>query len=106
MTILPDQKYRAKGSVKVPLFGQEAPSNPATSKIAKLTGCVVIPAFTRRITTDQGIRYEVEFLPALEQFPSDDDYQDTLRLHALYEEAIRQTPEQYLWVHNRWDLKL
>ena len=106
MTILPDQKYRAKGSVKVPLFGQEAPSNPATSKIAKLTDCVVIPVFTRRITTDQGIRYEVEFLPALEQFPSDDDYQDTLRLHALYEEAIRQTPEQYLWVHNRWDLKL
>ncbi|BBP46626.1 lipid A biosynthesis lauroyltransferase [Thiosulfatimonas sediminis] len=104
MTFLPDQKYRAKGSVMVPLFGKEAPSNPATTKISKLTGCAVVPTFTRRIESEQGIRYEVEFLPALEHFPTEDD-QDTLRLHHLYETAIRQAPEQYLWVHNRWNLK-
>ncbi|MBO1923742.1 lysophospholipid acyltransferase family protein [Thiomicrorhabdus sp. 6S3-12] len=106
MTFLPDQKYRSKGSIMVPLFGKECPSNPATSKIAKLTGCAVVPTFTRRIEDDSGIHYEVTFLPALENFPSGDDYQDTLRLHHLYEDAIRQAPEQYLWVHNRWDLKL
>lgn len=106
MTFLPDQRYRAKGSIRVPLFGKACPSNPATSKIAKLTGCAVLPTFTRRIEDESGIHYEVEFLPALENFPSGDDYQDTLRLHHLYEEAIRQAPEQYLWVHNRWDLKL
>ncbi|CAN8142349.1 Kdo2-lipid IVA lauroyltransferase/acyltransferase [uncultured Thiomicrorhabdus sp.] len=105
MTFLPDQKYRAKGSIRVPLFGKNAPSNPATSKISKLTGCAVLPTFTRRIQDKQGIRYEVEFLPALDNFPAD-DYQDTLRLHHLYEDAIRKAPEQYLWVHNRWNLKL
>lgn len=105
MTFLPDQRYRAKGSIKVPLFGKDCPSNPATSKIAKLTGCAIIPTFTRRIEDKNGIHYEVEFLPALENFPSGDDYQDTLRLHRHYEEAIRKAPEQYLWVHNRWDRK-
>lgn len=105
MTFLPDQKYRAKGSLQVPLFGHNAPSNPATSKVSKLTQCQVVPTFTRRILTEQGIRYQVEFLPALENFPSGDDYADTLLLHQLYETAIRQAPEQYLWVHNRWNLK-
>ena len=106
MTFLPDQRYRAKGSISAPFFEKPCSSNPATSKIAKLTGCAVVPTFTRRIETDNKVHYEVEFLPALTDFPSGDDAADTLRLHQLYEQAIRQAPEQYLWVHNRWDLKL
>ncbi|MDG6774913.1 lysophospholipid acyltransferase family protein [Thiomicrorhabdus sp. ZW0627] len=102
MTILPDQRYRAKGHIEVPFFGRSAQSNPSTSKIAKLTDCLVVPTFTRRLPDGH---YEVEFLPALEDFPSGDDYADTLRLHHLYEEEIRQNPAQYLWVHNRWNLK-
>lgn len=103
MTILPDQRYRARGHVKVPFFGHMTRSNPATSKLAKLTDCAVVPCLTER-TTDN--RYIVTFLPALENFPSDSVEQDTLRLHAIYEEAIKNNPAQYLWVHNRWDLKL
>ncbi|WP_040727883.1 lipid A biosynthesis acyltransferase [Thiomicrorhabdus sp. Kp2] len=102
MTFLPDQRYRSKGHVEVPFFGVLAKSNPATSKIAKMTGCAVVPTFTRRLENNQ---YEVEFLPALENFPSGDDYEDTLRLHKLYEAEIRKNPSQYLWVHNRWNLK-
>jgi KDO2-lipid IV(A) lauroyltransferase len=97
---LPDQRYRGKGHINVPFFGHPAKSHSATSKIAKMTGCAVVPTFTRRI----GTRYEIHFLPALENFPSGDDFEDTLRLHKLYEEEIRQNPSQYLWVHNRWDL--
>ncbi|WP_029935212.1 lipid A biosynthesis acyltransferase [Thiomicrospira pelophila] len=103
MVILPDQRYRARGHVKVPFFGHMTRSNPATSKIAKLTNCAVVPCLTER-TTDN--RYIVTFLPALENFPSDSAEQDTLRLHAIYEQAIKNNPTQYLWVHNRWDLKL
>jgi len=102
MTFLPDQRYRAKGHVVVPFFNHDTKSNPATSKLAKMTQCAVVPTFTRRIKPFQ---YEVEFLPPLDHFPSGDDYADTLRLHQLYETEIRKSPEQYLWVHNRWDLK-
>ncbi|UQB42949.1 lipid A biosynthesis acyltransferase [Thiomicrospira microaerophila] len=97
---LPDQRYRGKGHLSVPFFGHDAKSHSATSKLAKMTGCRVIPSFTRRI----GHCYEIEFLPPLEHFPSGDDYADTLRLHQLYEAEIRKNPSQYLWVHNRWDL--
>lgn len=103
MTILPDQRYRSRGHVKVPFFGHMTRSNPATSKLAKLTGCAVVPCLTERT---QDNRYIVTFLPALENFPSESAEQDTLRLHTIYEQAIKSNPSQYLWVHNRWDLKL
>jgi KDO2-lipid IV(A) lauroyltransferase len=102
MTFLPDQRYRAKGHVVVPFFNHNTKSNPATSKLAKLTQCAVVPTFTRRIKPFQ---YQVEFLPPLDNFPSGDDVADTERLHHLYEIEIRNNPAQYLWVHNRWDLK-
>ena len=102
MTFLPDQRYRSKGHVVVPFFNHPTKSNPATSKLAKLTKCAVVPTFTRRIKPFQ---YQVEFLPPLEHFPSGDEMADTERLHHLYETEIRNHPEQYLWVHNRWDLK-
>ena len=97
---LPDQRYRGKGHLNVPFFGHDAKSHSATSKLAKLTGCAIVPCFTRRT----GTHYETHFLPPLENFPSGDDYADTLRLHQLYEDEIRANPTQYLWVHNRWDL--
>ncbi|WP_232504047.1 lysophospholipid acyltransferase family protein [Thiomicrospira microaerophila] len=97
---LPDQRYRGKGHLNVPFFGFEAKSHSATSKLAKMTGCMVIPSLVRR----KGMQYELEFLPVLDNFPSGDDFADTLRLHQLYEQEIRHNPTQYLWVHNRWDL--
>lgn len=99
---LPDQKYTAKGHIDVPFFNHLAPSNPATSKLAKMTGCLVVPCFTRR---DENGHYTLTFQPALKDFPSGDDYADTQRLHQLYEEEIRQNIPQYLWVHDRWNIK-
>jgi len=99
---LPDQRFRnADARVDATFFGRPAPSNPATSKLAKLAKAAVVPVFTRRI----GEQYHITFLPPLEHFPSDDPLADTERLHRLYEQEIRENPAQYLWVHNRWDLK-
>ena len=99
--IAPDQRYRSKGKLDIPFFGQKAPSNPGICKLAKLTNAKVIPVFTRR----SGLRYDLTFLPPLENFPSGDDFQDILKLHQLYEQEIRENPTQYLWTHNRWNIK-
>jgi len=99
---LPDQRYRAKGHIEVPFFGVNAKSNPATSKLAKLTGAVVMPTVLKR---NEDLSYTLTFLPLLKDFPSGNDYKDTLRLHRLYENQIQSNPAQYLWVHNRWDIK-
>ncbi len=101
ITILPDQKFKGKNTVDVPFFGMLAPSNPGVNKLAKMGRAKVLPVFTRRI----GSKYQLTILPALENFPSGDDYADTLRLHKLYEEEIQQNPAQYLWTHNRWNVK-
>lgn len=97
---LPDQRFRDKGSISVTFFGRSAPSNPATSKLAKLTDCLVLPTFLER--HENGF-YTLKFLTPVKNFPSGDDYQDTLKLHQIYEQEIKQNPSQYLWVHNRWD---
>ncbi|WP_074200796.1 lysophospholipid acyltransferase family protein [Sulfurivirga caldicuralii] len=98
---LPDQRYRnPKQRVDATFFGRPAPSNPATSKLAQLTGAAVVPVFTRRIND----HYHVTCLPPVDNFPSGDDLADTERLHRLYEQEIRHNPAQYLWVHDRWNL--
>ncbi len=99
--ILPDQRYRAKGSIQVPFFGQKVPSNPGVNKLSKLGKAKVVVCFTRQ---EKG-HYSLNISTPLENFPSGDDLQDTQRLHKLYEQEIRQNPSQYLWVHDRWDIK-
>lgn len=99
--IAPDQRYRAKGKINVPFFNMDAPSNPGICKLAERTNAAVIPVFTRRI----GLDYHLTFLPPLDNFPSGNDYQDILKLHRLYEAEILENTSQYLWTHNRWNIK-
>jgi len=46
--------------------------------------------------------YTLEYLPALEDFPSGDEVADATRINAVIEAAIRRQPEQYLWLHRRF----
>lgn len=96
----PDQAYRGKYSELVPFFGVPAPSNTATTRIAKITGAAVIPLFMRRTADTTG--YELHLLPMLDDFPTEDAVADTERYHHLMEKAIEESPEQYLWVHKRF----
>ena len=75
-------------------------TSPATSQIARLSGAAVVPYFPRRV--DNGARYVVDVLPALDNFPSDDPVEDAARINRLLEEEIRKAPEQYYWVHRRF----
>lgn len=99
-----DQNYRGKGSIKVPFFDVDSPSNPGTSRLAKMTGAKIIPAISVRLnnTNDKRKGYLVKFLPPLDNFPSDDLYEDTKRLNHILEELIKEYPEQYLWTHKRY----
>ena len=60
----------------------------------------MVPFFPIRI--NNGEKYVVEILPALDDFPSGDDEADAVRLNKLLEEYIRKAPEQYYWVHRRF----
>jgi KDO2-lipid IV(A) lauroyltransferase len=100
-----DQNYRLKGSMLIPFFGVDAPTNPSTARIAKMTKATIIPIFTLRLLgnkKDKRKGYLLRILPPVKNFPSGDDYQDIVRLNQIIEEQIKQFPEQYLWSHERY----
>jgi KDO2-lipid IV(A) lauroyltransferase len=71
----------------------------ATATLARLGKAVVVPFFPRR--TPDG-RYVLKFLPAFENFPSDDAVEDVMRYMRVLEEHVRECPEQYFWVHRKF----
>lgn len=99
-----DQNYRQKGSILVPFFGIDAPTNPGTSRLAKITGAKVIVCIAVRLLSDKDTRkgYLIRFLPPLDNFPSDNQLKDTTRLNQIIESQIKEFPPQYLWTHKRY----
>lgn len=97
---LQDQNYGHKNKVFVPFFGVEAATTPATSRMARFSNAVVIPCFGRRKEDYSG--YEMTILPPLQDFPGEDDLEDTKRLAGIVERQVRKAPAQYLWSHRRF----
>lgn len=95
-----DQKAKNKFSAVLPFFGEPAHTNLATSRLAAMSEATVVPFFTLRRADARGYRLVV--LPPLEDFPSDDDHADAERINRLIEDVIREAPEQYFWLHQRF----
>jgi KDO2-lipid IV(A) lauroyltransferase len=95
-----DQSYRKKGAQMVTFFGVPAPTNVFTTRLARMTGAIVLPYFFERLPGARG--YRAEILPPLADFPSDDPVADAERYNRLLEAHIRHVPEQYLWIHRRF----
>ena len=95
----PDQSYRRKQSETIPFFGVPAQTNTATSALAQLADAAVV-LFVPRRNADGS--YDVQISAPLTGFPGDDPVADTTRIVAMIEDAIRQSPEQYFWVHRRF----
>jgi KDO2-lipid IV(A) lauroyltransferase len=96
----PDQTYLGNQSSMLPFFGEPALTNTATSKLAQMSGAIVLPYFYRRRPGNAG--YEVEISPPLKDFPSDDAAGDAARLFAALERFIEGAPEQYLWTYKKF----
>jgi KDO2-lipid IV(A) lauroyltransferase len=97
---LPDMDFGPEESIFVPFFGVQAATIPGLSRLAKLTGARVVPFVTRQLPGAQG--YEVQIYPPWDDFPTDDVAADTRRMNAFIEARVRETPEQYYWVHKRF----
>jgi len=95
----PDQRNRGDGII-VPFFGHDTLTHPSIARIARLTNALVVPLFCR---LSQAGRYQLDILPALNQFPAKDDTIALTLLMQLLEKDIQQSPSQYLWVHNRFN---
>jgi KDO2-lipid IV(A) lauroyltransferase len=97
---LPDQDAGPRQSVFAPFFGIPAATFAVLPRLAEMTGAVVIPCITRQLSWGRG--YEIEFRPALKNFPTGDAVFDTTRMNKEIEEAVPEMPEQYFWLHKRF----
>jgi len=97
---LPDMDFGSRDSIFVPFFGVAAATITGLSRIAKLSGAVVVPAVTRQLPGTAG--YVLTFYPAWRDFPTDSLEADTRRMNAFIEERVLEMPEQYYWLHKRF----
>ncbi|MEP6716641.1 MAG: lysophospholipid acyltransferase family protein [Terriglobia bacterium] len=96
--ILVDQNSSGETDVFVPFFGKLAATSLAFAKLAARSGAAVIPGFAVWNEAEQG--YVLRFYP--EVAISGDAAEDTARIQAAIEAAIRENPDQWLWIHRRW----
>jgi Kdo2-lipid IVA lauroyltransferase/acyltransferase len=100
--ILLDQNAARHEGVFVPFFGREASTSRAMAVLALRTRTPVLPAFTRRIEPG---RHEIVIHPPLALPPGTDGEairELTASCTRAIEDAVRATPEQWLWSHDRW----
>ena len=97
---LPDMDFGSRDSIFVPFFGVPAATVTGLSRIARLSGAVVVPTVTRQLPGVAG--YVLTFYPAWRDFPTDDVERDTRRMNAFIEERVLEMPEQYYWLHKRF----
>jgi KDO2-lipid IV(A) lauroyltransferase len=96
--LLPDMDFGAAGSVFVPFFGVQTATVPSLARFARLGRAKVISVVPRMTAAG----YEVEILPAWQDFPTGDLVADTARGNALLETLVLSMPAQYYWVHRRF----
>lgn len=94
----PDQTLDKRMSVYARFFGMPVRTITATARLAQMGRSKVVPYFPQRI----GGRYRIEFLPALEDFPSGDDVADAEQVNRVIERGVMLAPAQYFWVHKRY----
>ena len=100
-----DQNVDWYKGVFVDYFGQPACTNNGLAKLAVKAKAGVIPMF---IMKKKGI-YIHQFLPEVPVRDTDDPIKDiennTQAFVTAIESMVRQCPEQYFWMHNRWKTK-
>ncbi|MCY1669101.1 lipid A biosynthesis lauroyl acyltransferase [Rhizobium sp. SL86] len=102
--VLVDQKFQ-KG-LSTDFFGHPVQTNPLLAKLVRQFDCEVYPARCIRLPNN---RYRLEIEPKID-IPRNDkgavDVQATGQLlNDKVESWVREHPEQWLWYHDRWNIK-
>lgn len=96
--ILVDQNSAGDNAAFVPFFGKLACTNLTFAKLAARSEAAVIPGFA--VWSESERRYVLRFYPEITM--TGDAVEDTARIQGAVEAAIRECPEQWLWIHRRW----
>ena len=89
--------------IAVPFFGRPAMTAPALAELALRHNCPVVAA---RVTRVKGATFKMTAQPPVRFEKTGDHKADVLaamtQINNQVEQWVRDTPEQWLWLHNRW----
>jgi KDO2-lipid IV(A) lauroyltransferase len=99
--MLVDQKMN--DGIPIPFFGRQAMTAPALAELALKHDCPVMAA---RVVRLKGAHFRLLIEPPFEMTRTGDHHADVLvnmtRVNQILEGWVREHPEQWLWLHNRW----
>ena len=104
--ILIDQRAKRSEGIWADFFGKKAPTTPGLAVLAMKTGAPVVPVFMVR----NGFKkHRLVIQGPLELVHTGDIKKDveanTQLFNDTLESMIRQYPDQWFWVHRRWERK-
>lgn len=100
LQLISDMDFGERDSEFVPFFGVQALTLTAVSRLARLAGAKVVPIYTEQLPNYEG--YVLHLLPPWDDYPGESVTDDTRRMNAFFEEAIRPRIADYYWVHKRF----
>ncbi len=102
VAMLVDQKL--SNGVKVEFFGQNAMTASTPAALSLKYGYPVIPL---RVKRRDNVNFEIEFFEKIVIDKTGDLEIDTLaftrEINLFLEKIIKDNPEEWFWLHNRWD---
>ncbi len=105
LAFLIDQDTRAKG-VFVNFFGEPAHTPVGAAALALRSGASALCAFITRLPNNQHrVTFKKPFLITPTKDATADIRRYTERFTADIEQQIRLAPEQWVWIHRRWNRK-
>ncbi len=105
--ILADQNTMPEEAVFVDFFGKAASTTTGIARVALHTDAAVVPGYV--IWDDRLGKYRLRFEPPVELMrtgdPERDILENTQEFTKVLEAIIRKYPDQWIWVHGRWNTR-
>lgn len=105
--ILADLNAQLHDGVFVDFFGVPASTTTSIAKLALKTDAIILPAFA--VWEKEKQKYVVYLDPPIDYEKTDDLKEDIFTITQKFtnsvEKYVRQYPEQWLWIHKRWNTR-
>lgn len=105
--ILADLNAQEREGVFVDFFGVAASTTMSIAKLALKTEAIVLPAFA--VWEEEKQKYVVYLEPPVE-YQKTENHEEAIKkltqdITKIVEKYVRKYPEQWLWIHKRWNTR-
>lgn len=101
-TLIDTDSFRIAGEM-TPFFGRPANTPIGPTQLALIARAAIIPVFCLSLPGGKyRIIIEDEIVPDSYQRSRENIYRLTCRMTAVIEKIVREYPDQWIWMHNRW----